>query len=78
MAWTLAEMEVQVRRLRQQYATLNISSDLDALTALNDTRHQTVLLEIAAIKTRLEDLENAVIAAQDTLEDHETRITALE
>ena len=78
MAWTLAQVETEVRRLRQQYAVLNTTEDISNLTALNNTRHQTVLTEIANIKSRLEDLEDAVIALQDNIADHETRIAALE
>ena len=78
MAWTLAQVETEVRRLRQQYAVLNTTEDISNLTALNNTRHQTVLTEIANIKSRLEDLEDAVIALQDNIADHETCIAALE
>jgi len=75
---TLAEAITAIVRLQQQYAVLNTQSDIDALVTLNDTRHQTVLSEIANIKTRLTDLEDSVIALNTQGADHETRIAALE
>ena len=75
---TLEEAIAAIVVLQQQYATLNTQSDIDNLTTLNASRHETVLTEIAAIKTRLTTLEDAVIALQTQGADHETRITALE
>jgi len=76
--WTNEELETEVRILRQQYSTLNTAADIAALAILNASRHETILAEIAAIKTRLTDLEDAMIATQDNIADHETRLAALE
>ena len=75
---TLTEAIAAIVILQQQYAVLNTQSDIDSLITLNNSRHQTVLTEIAAIKTRLTTLEDSVIALQVQGADHETRIAALE
>jgi len=78
MARTLLEVDTALARVELAYAVLNTTEDLIALTTLNDTRHQTILDGLAALTTRIEDLETAIIAAMVSLADHETRIAALE
>ncbi len=75
---TLEEAIAAIVSLQQQYAVLNTQSDLDNLITLNNSRHQTVLTEIANIKTRLEDLEDSAVSLSALAADHEARIAVLE
>ena len=76
--WTNAELTTEVIRLRTLYSLVDTRADVTALAELNNTRHQTVLVEIASIQERLVDLENAVIALEDLYEDLNTRLIVLE
>lgn len=59
-------------------ALAELTSRVDALAEIQTVAEDDLDLELSSVKSRLDDLETWQTNAQAVLEDHETRITALE
>ena len=78
MVATNTELETRLERLELAYSSLNTRNDIIALTNQQNTEHAAVIGRIQQLEARVDRLISVFITMQQQMEDHETRITALE